>query len=159
MDYLDFKFLHIVAANLFFGAGLASALGKIWADRSGSIEAIDAANRGIVWADWIFTVPSGIALPATGVWMVCQGSHSFADEWILWGIGLYGFAGLCWLPAAWLQIKMRRASAEALAKRSPLPPAYRRQALVWFLLGIPAFTAAILTFYVMVVRRLPWSPR
>ncbi len=158
MDYLDVKFLHVASATAFFGAGLASALAKVWADRSGNIGAIDAANRAVVRADWIFTIPSAILLPATGAWMVTRGSHAFADEWVRWGIGLYAVAGLCWLPAAWLQLRMRRVSREAVATGGPLPDAYRRLAMGWAILGIPAFAAALLTLYVMVARRLPWLP-
>lgn len=159
MDYLDVKFLHVVSATLFFGAGLASALLKAWADRLGNLEAIAAANRGIVWADWLFTIPSAIALPATGLWMIHLGNRSLTDEWIVWGIGLYALAGLCWLPAAYLQLLMRRTATGALASGQELPSSYWLQARIWFLLGIPAFLAAVLTIYVMVARRLPWSPR
>ena len=65
------------------------------------------------------------------------------------------FAGACWLPVVWLQIRMQRLSAEALAQQTALPAAYWRMARCWFWLGLPAFTAMLLVVALMVFKHIP----
>jgi uncharacterized membrane protein len=65
------------------------------------------------------------------------------------------FAGACWLPVVWLQIRMQELSAEALAQQTELPAAYWRMARCWFWLGLPAFTAMLLVVALMVFKHIP----
>lgn len=157
MTYFYLKVAHVLAMSLFLGAGIASALTKIRADRTGDPRVILFAQNHIVLADWLFTVPSGIALPVTGFWMVHLLGLPWLGSWVGASLLLYATAGLAWLPAAYLQIKMRGAAAHAVETSTPLPDAYHRWNRIWFLLGIPAFVAAMLTVYVMVTKHVPWD--
>lgn len=148
--YLFLKTIHIIAATMFFGSGMASAFLKWHADRQGDLAQIVFAQRAIVRADWVFTVPSGVLLPATGFWMAWLVGFPMWSGWIAWGIGLYILAGICWLPAAWLQIRMRDVASHALATSSSLPAEYARWSRIWLILGFPAFIASALVIYVMV---------
>ncbi len=154
--YLLLKTIHILAATLFFGTGLGSAFFKFRADQSGNIEDIVFAQKNIVLADWLFTIPSGILLPLTGLWMVWYLGIPLTTPWIMAGLGLYALAGLCWVPAAMMQIWMREAALHAQATQTPLPPRYHTWALWWLLLGFPAFGASVWTIYIMVSKRFPW---
>ena len=156
MLYLLLKTLHVFAATLFFGTGLGSAFFKFRADQSGKIEDIVFAQKNIVLADWLFTVPSGVLLPLTGFWMVWLLNLPLTTPWILAGFVLYAFAGLCWLPAAWMQIKMRDAAILAQQDQTALPESYHRWTRWWLILGFPAFVAAVWTIYIMVSKRFPW---
>ena len=68
----------------------------------------------------------------------------------LWSIGLYVLAGACWLPVVALQIAMRDQARLAAASGGDLPPAYWKYARAWFWLGVPAFSALIIVFWLMV---------
>ena len=81
--------------------------------------------------------------PLSGLAMVHVAGWSLAQGWLLWSLGLYVFAGLCWLPVVWLQIRVRAALREA----RPIEPLAYRYMNAWFILGWPAF---MVIFYLMV---------
>jgi uncharacterized membrane protein len=157
MDYMTLKTLHILSMVLLFGTGLGSAFYKWMADRSGNVEHIAVTNRHVVLADWIFTTPTVIIQPLTGLWMVYLAGMSLTTPWIMASLGLYFFAGACWIPVVWLQIKMREIANQAATQKTELPVAYWKMARWWFLLGIPAFTAMVLVVIMMVIKHIPWA--
>ncbi|MFZ5478606.1 MAG: DUF2269 family protein [Myxococcota bacterium] len=154
MLYAALKTAHVLAVTLFFGAGLASVLLKLHADRSGDPRAIAFAHRAVVLADWVFTIPSGILLPLTGYWMVAIAGYDWRSGWVGWGLVLYVVAGVSWLPAWGLQFRMRDAAERAARTGEPLPAEYHRWTRIWALLGIPAFVAAVGAVWVMVAKGL-----
>ncbi len=152
MEYLILKWIHILSAILLFGTGLGSAFYKFFSDRSGDRSAIAVTNRLVVRADWIFTTPAVIIQPVTGVLMLALLNQSLTSTWVLLSIGLYLFAGLCWLPVVVIQIQMRNSSDKAQRKDMTLPDGYSRQVRLWTWLGIPAFSAMIAVTALMVFK-------
>ena len=152
MLYLSLKYLHILSMVLLFGTGLGSAFYKWMADRSGNLAHIAVVNRHVVLADWIFTTPTVIFQPLSGLWMVYLLGLPLATPWIALSLGLYVFAGVCWLPVVWLQIRMRNLADAALIAQIPLPAEYWRYARVWFWLGVPAFVAMMGVVFLMVFK-------
>lgn len=155
MSYTALKTLHILSMVLLFGTGLGSAFYKWMADRSGNVAHIAITNRHVVLADWLFTTPTVIVQPLTGLWMVHQLGLPLSTPWVAASLGLYALAGACWLPVVWLQIRMQRMAQAAVVQRHPLPPAYWRLARWWFWLGVPAFTAMVLVVAMMVAKQVP----
>lgn len=155
--YLLLKTIHVLGATLFLGTGLGSAWYKLRAWRSGDVAVIAWTDREVVRADWLFTVPAGIAMPVTGLWMASLVGLPWTTPWLAWAIGGYVLAGLTWLPAAALQLRMRRLSALALAQGTALPPAWHQAQRTWTLLGLPSFAATLVTVVVMVTRQAPWD--
>lgn len=153
---LYLKAIHVGAAILFLGTGLGSAFYKWRADRSGSVAVAAWAQRNVVLADWLFTVPSGIVLPGTGLWLAHLYGLPFTTSWVLFGIVGFAIAGLTWLPAAWIQLRMRRLADEALASGAPLPEEFHRLHRFWLALGVPSFGAAVATIWVMVGKHAAW---
>jgi len=150
MTYVYLKVAHILAMSFFFGAGAASAVLKLRADKSGDLQSMKFAAGHIVWADFLFTIPSGIALPVTGIWMALLAGYPLTEGWVAWGIGLYVAAGLFWLPAAFLQVLMHREIKSALSESRKISDSYALWSKIWMLLGVPSFAAALVTVYVMV---------
>jgi uncharacterized membrane protein len=150
MSYTVLKTLHILSMVLLFGTGLGSAFYKWMADRSGNVNHIAVTNRHVVLADWLFTTPTVIFQPISGLWMVMLLELPLTTPWIAASMGLYVLAGVCWLPVVWLQIRMRNLAADAAARQQPLPMLYWRLARWWFWLGVPAFTAMVLVVVLMV---------
>ena len=155
MSYLTLKTLHILSMVLLFGTGLGSAYYKWMADRTGHVAHIAATNRQVVLADWIFTTPTVIFQPISGLWMAHLAGLPLATPWIGASLVLYVLAGACWLPVVWLQIRMRRIAETAAAAGAPLPEAYWRLARLWLRLGVPAFTAMVLVVALMVFKSTP----
>jgi uncharacterized membrane protein len=146
------KALHVFAAMLFLGGGLGSVYYKIRAYQGGDLGVIAFCDREIVRADWLFTVPSGLTLPVTGIAIALLYGLPLTTPWILTGIVGWAVAGLTWLPAAFLQLRMRRLAAAALASGAPLDPAYHAAHRTWMLLGVPSFTAALVVIWAMVAK-------
>ena len=152
MEYLALKSIHILSAILLFGTGLGSAFYKYFTDRGGVVMAIAETNRLVVRADWWFTTPTILIQPITGYAMMQSVQWSWDTPWLLASVALYLLAGACWLPVVWLQIRMRDLSRSAAAQQQPIPDLYWRMARTWFWLGIPAFTAMVITVLLMVFK-------
>lgn len=152
MSYLWLKWVHIISATLLFGTGIGSAFYKYWADLQGDVHAQRVVMRGVVLADWWVTTPAIVIQPVTGLWMVAIAGYSLRDAWLWWALVLYVLAGACWLPVVWLQIRMRDLVAQAIAQGTDLPHRYHRYKRIWFILGIPAFGALVVVFYLMVFK-------
>jgi uncharacterized membrane protein len=151
-EYFLIKWLHILSATLLFGTGLGSAFYKWAADRSGDISAIAHTNRVVVIADWLFTTPTIIIQPVTGIWLLQLIGIPYSQGWVFVTIALYVIAGVCWLPVVWLQMRMRDLSLNAVKEKQPLCPLYYDYARQWFWLGVPAFTAMIIIYFLMVFK-------
>jgi uncharacterized membrane protein len=150
------KTLHILCAILFLGFGAASFFYKSVAFRTRSPTVVAWCDRHIVLADWLFTVPSGLLLPLTGALMVHLYGLPWTTGWVLVGVLGYAIAGLTWLPAARLQIVMRRLSERAEQEGSALPPEYGDALRTWRLLGLPSFLATMVALWAMVSKWSPW---
>jgi uncharacterized membrane protein len=152
MLLLIVKLAHVLGAVLFLGTGAGSAYYKLRAFRSSDVRVVAWCDAEIVRADWWFTVPSGVLMPTTGAALVHLYAFPWSSPWILVGLIGYAIAGLTWLPAASLQIRMRRLSAQALADGTALPPAYASDQRRWMLLGIPSFTATLVVVWAMIAK-------
>ena len=152
MEYLALKSMHILSVILLFGTGLGSAFYKYFTDRGGVTAAMAETNRLVVRADWWFTTPTILIQPITGYAMMYSVQWSWDTPWLLASVVLYLLAGACWLPVVWLQIRMRDLSRSAAAQDRPVPAVYWRMARIWFLLGLPAFGAMVLTVLLMVFK-------
>jgi uncharacterized membrane protein len=131
---------------------LGSAFYKWSADRSGDVYAIAHTNRVVVLADWFFTTPTIIIQPITGIWLLQFFGITYSQGWVVATFALYLIAGACWLPVVWLQIRMRDLSLIAVKQRQPLSPLYYNHAKHWFWLGVPAFTAMVVVYFLMVFK-------
>lgn len=141
---------------LLFGTGLGSAWYKWMADRSGNVTHIAVTNRHVVLADWLFTTPTVIFQPLSGIWMLSIVNLPWSTPWVAASFVLYAIAGACWLPVVWLQMRMSRNAADAVRDARELPPLYWRYARIWFWLGVPAFAAMVAIVALMVLKHVPY---
>lgn len=152
MQYEFLKWVHLLSATILFGTGLGSAFYKWCADRSGSIQAIAHTNRIVVIADWMFTTPTVIIQPISGIWLAHIIGIPLSEPWILTTFVFYLVAGSCWIPVVWLQIQMRNLSKQALDQHTSLKTTYHRYAHIWFWLGIPAFASMVIVYFLMIFK-------
>jgi len=152
MDYQIIKAIHIISSVFLVGTGFGTAFYLFFANRSGSVEAIAVVSRLVVRADWWFTTPAVIVQPLSGAYMIHLAGYPLDTTWIAASLALYAFAGICWLPVVWLQIRMGRMAVAAHAAGTPLPDIYWRYARRWEWLGYPAFLAMIAVYFLMVLK-------
>jgi uncharacterized membrane protein len=150
--YLTLKWLHIVSALLMVGTGFGTAFYFFFANRSANLQAQAVVARLVVRADAWFTVPTVLLQPATGLAMAHLAGWPLSTPWLAWSIGLYLFAGACWLPVLWLQWRMAALARDAAAAGTPLPDLYWRHARRWERLGYPAFAAMLVVLGLMVFK-------
>jgi len=153
MDYTTWKWLHVLSSTLLFGTGIGTAFFMFVANRSGDVRAIAVVTRYVVVADTIFTLTTVIFQPLSG-WVLMQlAGTPLLTTWIWMSFALYLVAGLCWLPVVWIQLQMRKMAVETAITGAPMLPArYWRYERVWVVLGIPAFVALVIVFYLMVAK-------
>jgi uncharacterized membrane protein len=157
MDYLVLKWLHILSSTILFGAGIGSAFHLFASTLRRRVGGIASSSRNVVVADWLLTTPTAILQPVTGIWLVHKLGVPFSTPWVAWSLGLYAVAIACWLPVVVLQIHMEKAVRAAEGAHAPVPAAYDRMFHWWTGLGVAAFFAFLLIFWLMVTKRLPWA--
>ena len=152
MDYLIAKWLHILSSTLLFGTGIGSAYYMLMTSLKRDPVAVASVVRFVVIADWLFTTTTIVFQPLSGLYMMHLARIPLSTPWIVWTFVLYLVAGACWLPVVWIQIRMRRMADQAVARGEPLPPKYFVCLKVWIALGIPAFLALVVVFWLMVAK-------
>jgi len=152
MEYLVIKWLHILSSTFLFGTGIGSAFYMLFTSLSRDVRAIAVVSRHVVLADWIFTSTTVVIQPLTGIYMIHLAGYPWTSAWIMWSIALYFLAGACWLPVVWIQLKMRDMAQLAARDEAELPPLYWRYLRIWTVLGIPAFFALVVVFWLMVAK-------
>jgi uncharacterized membrane protein len=150
--YLWLKWVHVLSSTVLFGTGLGTAFQMWRAHRTREPRVIAAVAANVVWADWLFTLPSGVLQPLTGWGLVEMARYDPAEGWLVLAYALYALALACWVPVVVLQIRARDLARMAAAAQGHLPPAYFRVMRTWFVLGWPAFLSLIVIFVVMVQR-------
>ena len=154
--YLSLKWIHILSSVVLVGTGFGSAYYLFFANRTRNVTAQAVVSTLVVRADWWFTTPTVILQPATGFAMAYLAGLPLSTPWLAISIALFVFAGACWLPVVWLQIRMATMAQEAARMGNKLPDAYWRYARWWEWLGYPAFVAMLGVFYLMVVKPVVW---
>ena len=152
MEYMIVKWLHILSSTFLFGTGIGSAFYMLFTSLSRDVRAIAVVSRHVVLADWIFTSSTIVIQPVTGIYMMYLAGYPWTSKWIMYSIALYFVAGACWLPVVWIQLKMRDMAQLAARDGTDLPPLYWRYLKLWVTLGIPAFIALVIVFWLMVAK-------
>ena len=149
-SYVVLKAVHLISAAVLFGTGLGIAFFKWAADRTRNAVAIRVVSEKVVLADWLFTLPAIVVQALTGLALARMLGYPLLRGWLAWSLALFCLAGLCWIPVVWLQIQMRNLARTSERDGVPIAAGYRRYARLWFWLGVPAFAAVILVFWMMV---------
>lgn len=154
--YLAARGLHIFSALLLFGTGLGTAFHMYAACRSEDAPGIARVSRQVVLADWLFTAPSGVLQPLTGLWLVHLAGYGFAEPWLLVSYLLYTLAGLAWLMVVKLQLDMRRLAVAARSEGAPLPAAFWSAFRLWVRLGWVGFGSLVGVYGLMIGKPTLW---
>jgi uncharacterized membrane protein len=157
MEYLIVKWLHILSSTFLFGTGIGSAYYMLFTSlaarrRHDDPRAVAVVVGYVVKADLWFTTTTIIFQPLSGWYLAHLAGLPLTSTWIVASVVLYLVAGACWLPVVWIQLRMRDMARQAEASGNVLPPLYWRYLTIWTLLGIPAFIALVIVFYLMVAK-------
>lgn len=152
MEYLILKYLHILSATFLFGTGIGTAFFMLMAYMSKNVETLKYTTKHVVVADWLFTAPSVILQPITGIWLMWILHYPFNSLWFFVVMGLYLLAGACWLPVVFIQYRLRNIILDCKATEI-LPQQYHYLMKWWIGLGIPAFISLVIVYWLMVTKQ------
>jgi len=153
-SYLILKLLHVLSAVVVTGTGAGIAFFMFMAHRSNNPQAIYVTTKNVILGDWIFTAPAMIALFITGLLLMNKLGYSFTSSWFYYVIGLFVFIGICWLPVLRIQHRLHEMAKISLDK-GEVGTDFKRLMRLWIILGIPAFTAILIIFWLMVFKPFP----
>jgi uncharacterized membrane protein len=156
LDYQTLKWIHIISATFLFGTGVGSAFYKFLADRGGNLQNIALTNHHVVLADWLFTTPTIIIQPFSGILLARLMGFPLGTPWLAMSLGLFAFTVLCWLPVVVMQIRMAKMADNAVRYSGGLGEDYRRLVRWWTALGFLAFIAMMGLYYLMVFKPTLW---
>ena len=151
MDYLTLKLIHILSSTLLFGTGLGTAFFMVRANMSKDIRNLQSTATSVVLADWLFTAPSVIIQPLSGYYLMKAANFAFDSLWFYLVVGLFLLAGACWVPVVCIQMKLKTI-AQSANNWGGLDDRYFKLYQYWMTLGVPAFIAVLLLFYLMVFK-------
>ncbi len=153
MDWYFFvKTIHIITSTILFGTGIGIAFFMLWANKTGDLAAKVYAAKTTVLADFIFTTPSVIIQPISGIILIKIMGYDFDELWLVLTYIGYTISTICWMPVIWIQIRLRNLALRASADNEELPPEYYKLFRYWFLLGWPAFISLTAIFILMVTK-------
>lgn len=152
MSYAILKWLHVVSSTVLFGTGIGTAFFLLVTSLKREPRVVASVASTVVIADWLFTATTVVFQPLSGFALAKLARFPLDSRWIVLSILLYAAAVLCWLPAVFLQIRLRDLARAAVRDGTELPPAYWRCLRLWVAVGVPALFAFLVVFYLMVAK-------
>ena len=146
------RLLHVIGACVLIGTGAGIAFFMVMAHRSGEPNFVYKTASVVVIADTIFTATAAIAQPITGWLLMRELGWGLSDGWLAISLFLYVFIGVFWLPVVVIQIRMRDDARNSFETSAPLSGRYFRLYRIWFLCGLPAFSAIVVLLWLMINR-------
>jgi uncharacterized membrane protein len=155
-NVLLLKLVHTISAAVLFGTGLGVAYFMLMAYRTRDPVIVAHTASIVVIADAVFIANSAIIQPVTGVQLALTIGYSLSESWIVASLALYFLISLCWLPALWIQVRMRNLARLAVERGADLPEGYERLFRLWFVLGWPVLIVLIAIFVLMIFKPTLW---
>jgi uncharacterized membrane protein len=152
--YLLLKVVHILSVVLFLGNIVTGLFWKAHADATRDPKLQAHALAGIIRSDAWFTLPSVVAIIATGVGLAMMaGLPLLGTDWILVSLVAFGLSGLLFgISLAPAQKRLLAMAREAEAGGEWPSSAYRRLSLRWEIVGIAAILLPLAALALMVFK-------
>jgi uncharacterized membrane protein len=154
------KTAHLLSAAVLLGTGLGIAFfcwfGFLRALRTQDMAGLRLVLRLTVHADAWITAPAVVFQAVSGLVLMNLLGWPLVSPWSIAVWSLFILTGACWLPVIAMQIWLSR-EADRVPSIEALPARFHRWFRLWFALGVPAFTAVVLLFYLMVAKPLAIS--
>lgn len=151
--YLIFKLIHVLAVIVFVGNITVGIFWKAYADSTRNPQVIAYTIAGIIRADRIFTIPAIIVLLIAGFGAAGVAQlNPLTTGWILWGLGLFIIAGICFGPIARTQRALRDLAQEGANKGTMDWARYEQLSGRWSLFGTIATLTPLVAVVIMVLK-------
>jgi len=151
--FLFLKLLHLLGVIVFVGNIVTAALWKVRADASGDLHAMAYAQRGVMFADYVFTAPGAALILVTGLWMADLSDRNILQTgWLFTALILLIVALLIWLfELLPIQRRLIRVTEEAV-RAGQLDPVFKTLTMRWTIFGMVATLLPLVNVYLMVFK-------
>ena len=151
--FLLLRLLHLLGVIVFVGNIVTAALWKVRADASGDLHAMAYAQRGVMFADYVFTAPGAALVLVTGLWMADLSDRNILQTgWLFTALILLIVALLIWLfELLPIQRRLIRVTEEAV-RTGQLDPVFKTLTMRWTIFGIVATLLPLVNVYLMVFK-------
>jgi uncharacterized membrane protein len=152
--YFLLKTFHGLLAAVLFGAALTGLFFARRAWKEADPRQMAATFASLVRLEFWLIASSAVLLPLSGVALANVGGWPLGQRWLLWSVGIYLLAALCWLPLLWLQVRIRNLARRALRDGTPLAPQVASHLAVRTWLAVLALVLLVVVYALMVVKPL-----
>ena len=132
MSYALLKFSHLLGMVWLVGNVTATAVWKVFADRTRQASTVAFPQRLVIYTDWSLTGGGIVLMIVSGYGMVVVSGMSLtAMPWLLWGQVLFVVSGAIWL---FMLVPMQSAQSRMTAsftEGGAIPEAYWRLSRHW----------------------------
>jgi uncharacterized membrane protein len=153
MTYEAAKLVHVVGVIMLIGNVTATAIWKLFADRTGDPKIVNFAQRLVTLTDWSLTF-WGVVLTIVGGYAAAAIGHFdlLSDRWLVVGQELFLLSGALWLGILVpIQVRMAR-MARRFRNDEPIPAAYIAAGRAWFVIGMISTVPLIAAVWVMIAK-------
>lgn len=151
--YLTFRFVHLVAAVLFLGNIVVSAMWKLRADRSGNPAIAAFATRLVARTDKLFTGPGAFVVLMTGGMLPTAAGYKFAGRgWIHVGATAFVVSALIWIFVLIPIQRKQRKMADEFGEATEIPADYLALTKRWAMFSGIATLLLFIALAMMVYR-------
>jgi uncharacterized membrane protein len=148
--YSAFKFMHLLGVVLLLGNVTASAVWKVFANRTGNAVVVVFAQKLVSYTDWSLTLGGVVLVMVGGYGMTTVAGLDLRLGWLLWGQVLFLVSGVIWLARLVpIQIAQSRMTKQ-FVPGSPVPREYRTLCTRWIAWGAVATVPLVAATWVMV---------
>ena len=150
--YATFKFLHVLGVVLLLGNVTASAVWKVFANRTANPVIIEFSQRLVTYTDWTLTLGGVVLVAVGGYGMAWVAGMDLLAGWLLWGQLFFLASGLIWLGRL-VPIQVHQAAlTRNFVSNSAVPASYRILSRRWIAWGVAATVPLVAATYVMVTK-------
>lgn len=153
MLYEIAKTVHVIGVILLVGNVSATAIWKLFADRTRDPKIMAFAQKLVTYTDLSLTLWGIILIVAGGYAAALIGEVDLIGQgWLLYGQLLFVVSGALWLGILLpLQIRQARA-AKRFAETGDVPEQYRRDCRSWVIWGLVATVPLVAAIWVMIAK-------
>ncbi|MDH4565781.1 DUF2269 domain-containing protein [Pseudomonas sp. BN414] len=152
--YFLFKTVHGLLAAVLLGAALAGLFFARRAWKEADPQQMAATFASLVRLECWLIASSAVLLPLSGLALAKVGGWPLGQRWLLWSVGIYLLAALCWLPLLWLQLRIRNLARQAFRDGTALAPQVASHVAARTWLAVIALVLLAVVYALMVIKPL-----
>lgn len=153
MLYEIAKTVHVIGVVLLVGNVSATAIWKLFADRTRDPRIVAFAQKLVIYTDVSLTLWGIILIVAGGYAAAAIGGLDLVGQkWLLYGQLLFVVSGLMWLGIL-MPVQLRQArAAKSFGDGSTIPDSYWRDCRRWIVWGLIATVPLVAAIWVMIAK-------